>query len=498
MTVTLEQVNQAIHDFPLVASAKGYVDPRDHYYLRNQLLRLLDLDEYTGDELQSTHTDLLEIMDIFVAYAIQTGMIENQQAAREIFEAAVMDLITPLPSVVNQRFWELYQLDPPRATDYFYQLSKANNYIQTRNIARNIAFKGSTPYGEMDITINLSKPEKDPVEIARARELPQVNYPKCPLCMENEGYRGHYNHAARQNHRIIRLTLGEEMYGFQYSPYLYYDEHSIVLNEQHIPMRINRESLDHLLEFVTQFPHYFIGSNADLPGVGGSILTHDHYQAGRYEFPMERAQVRKVYPITQHPDVTLATIHWPMSVLRLRSANRPSLLEVADQITTAWREYEDLNCEIKAYTDQPHNTVTPIVRRIGQDYEMDLVLRNNRSTDEFPLGIFHPHPDVQHIKRENIGLIEVMGLAILPPRLKQETEQVAQYLQGLIPIEAVAQNHQEWALSLPKVEGGERAQQVVRQGIADKFTRVLEDAGVFKQDAAGQKGLERFIASLQL
>lgn len=483
-------VNTFVHE----AIQEGLIHPLDQIYVENRLLALLGKKDFDPESPLVEDTSWLDLLDQLGAYAVQEKLIDDSQSDRDIFQAGVMDLVTPLPSQVNQKFWDDYQDQPQKATDYFYDLSQKNNYIKSREIAKNVAFKGGTPYGDLDITINLSKPEKDPKEIARAKSLPQVGYPKCALCLENEGYRGHLNHAARQNHRVVRMKLSNGVYGFQYSPYAYYNEHAIFLSTQHRPMKIDRVCLENILELVDLLPHYFVGSNADLPGVGGSILTHDHYQGGRYTFPMDRAKVLADFAYRPYPSVTGQILYWPLSVIRLIGQDRQELLAAGDQILQDWRAYSDPKAGILAETDQVHNTVTPIARKQGDRYELNLVLRNNRTSEDFPLGIFHPHPDVHHIKKENIGLIEVMGLGILPPRLIKEIGQVEAYIAGQIDLDQVTDIHQAWAKALKAdYNQGLSIKAYVQAGIVQKFQRVLEDAGVFKQDEAGQAAFQDFI-----
>lgn len=492
-------ISQLIHGFIHQAMDDLLLNAIDEIYVRNRLLAIFSQSEYSITEVSDDQRSLLEWLDALVEYGIAHQMIEDSQSERDILEASIMDLLMPKPSDLNRDFWQLYGENPEVATDYFYNLSKQSNYIKTREIAKNIAFTGETKYGDLQITINLSKPEKDPVEIAKAKSMPQVHYPKCALCMENEGYRGHINHAARQNHRIIRLDLANGLYGFQYSPYSYYNEHSIFLSDKHEPMVVDLNCFENLLEIIEIFPHYFVGSNADLPGVGGSILTHDHYQGGRHVFPMDEAEVLESISVNHHADMECELLKWPMSVIRLRSTNKVTLLAAANQILSAWRQYDDLANGIYAETDQPHNTVTPIARRKGSKFEMDIVLRNNRTTEEFPLGIFHPHPDVHHIKKENIGLIEVMGLAILPPRLLSEVETIKHYLRGEVSLEEVKDYHQPWVKELKANYSADwDVTDYIQQGIVRKFERVLEDAGVYKQTEAGIAGLKRFIKSVDL
>lgn len=491
----MQSVSFYIHQFINSALESALLDALDADYVRNRLLALVKED--TLENLTDVPANnLLEAMDQLVAYAIEQHIIEDVSYQREIFEAAIMDLLTPSPSQLNREFWRLYEESPEKATSYFYHLSKGNDYIKTRQIAKNIAFTSPSEYGDLQITINLSKPEKDPKAIAAAKSMPASNYPQCLLCMSNEGYRGRANHPARQQHRLVRLNLSGEGYGFQYSPYVYYNEHSIFLNEVHKPMVIDRHCFQHLLDIVTVLPHYFAGSNADLPIVGGSILAHDHYQGGRHVFPMEVATAYDTFKLAQYSDVTIEFVKWPMSVIRLRSQSTESLVNLSEQLLAFWRQYSDTSLNIVAHTgDTPHNTITPIVRRKGSDYEVDLVLRNNRTNEQYPDGIFHPHPEVQHIKKENIGLIEVMGLAILPPRLVTETEPIKAFITGTGSLAEIAEYHQAWAEELKANYQQEPIDDYVQQGIGAKFATVLEHAGVYKQDEAGKEGIKRFLAA---
>lgn len=470
------------------------IEEQDRIYSRNRILATLhklDMDVPTSVPSMAIPDALEEL----VAYAIEQELVEPILEEKDRFMAEVMNVFVSKPSEVTRRFNELRTTDVTSATDYFYRMSQASNYIQTRRIANNITYQAPTRYGTLDITINLSKPEKDPREIARARlqPTPTSNYPKGLLAIENEGYGGHLKHPARANHRVIPLTLGGQPWSFQYSPYLYYNEHSILLSNEVRDMVIDRGAFERLLDFITQFPHYFAGSNADLPIVGGSILTHDHYQAGRYRFAMDDARVVSTYHSERYDQVEIETLYWPLSVVRLRSRQKEQLVMLANQLLSYWRDYEDESSEVIPYTDSvPHNTVTPIARRRDGQYELDLVLRNNRVSDAHPDGIFHPHADVHHIKRENIGLIEVMGLAVLPARLKTELEQVIRYVAGEdVEVEAM---HQEWADALRKKAGDPKT--IVDQAVVDKFVKGLEDAGVFKQTETGQERFDVFVRSL--
>lgn len=491
-------IDQTIHHFVSRAIQDGWLDPLDYDYTVNQLLARLALDGLDScEQVLDPELTLLDYLDQLEAYALEQGLIADSAFGREAFEAAIMDLLTPLPSVLNQRFWALYQESPERATDYFYALSRANDYIKTRHIAKNIAFSAASDYGDLQITINLSKPEKDPKDIAAAKLAKPSHYPKCLLCMQNEGYRGRTNHPARQNHRLIRLSLGGGNYGMQYSPYVYYNEHSIFLNQKHVPMKVDRACFEHLLDIIEVLPHYFAGSNADLPIVGGSILSHDHYQGGRHTFPMDQAPAYDTANLTAFPDLSVELVKWPLSVIRLRSQDKAPLVDAATALLDFWRAYSDESCDILAFSGEtPHNTITPIARRRNGAYELDLVLRNNRTTKTYPDGLFHPHPDVQHIKKENIGLIEVMGLAILPPRLVGELATIKDFLLGQASLDQVADYHQSWAQELATRHPDVTADQVDRllqTAVGAKFARVLEDAGVYKQTSEGRAGLRRFL-----
>lgn len=470
------------------------IDEQDRIYSRNRVLAKLNKLDFDVPRFVS-EMPIPELLEQLVEYAVETDIIEPILEEKDRFMAEIMDIFVSKPSEVTRRFNELRKTDVTAATDYFYRMSQASNYIQTRRIANNITYKAPTRYGTLDITINLSKPEKDPREIALARTqpTPTSNYPKGLLAIENEGYGGHLKHPARANHRIIPLTLGGQQWSFQYSPYLYYNEHSILLSNEVRDMVIDRGAFERLLDFITEFPHYFAGSNADLPIVGGSILTHDHYQAGRYRFAMDDARAVSTYRSERYDQVDIETLYWPLSVVRLRSRQKEQLVMLANQLLGYWRDYEDELSEVIPYTDGvPHNTVTPIARRRDGKYELDLVLRNNRTSEAHPDGIFHPHADVHHIKRENIGLIEVMGLAVLPARLKAELEQVVRYVAGEdVEVEAM---HQEWADTLRKKAGEPKT--IVDQAVVDKFVKGLEDAGVFKQTDAGQERFDAFVRSL--
>ena len=482
-----------VEKFVTKVIAESSFEELDRIYLTNRVLALV------GDgvlEVETDQNDLIELKDQLVEEAVRLGTIEDSQAAREILGADLMDLVTPCPSQVNRDFWDTYAQSPEQAIADFYQLSQKNDYIKLKDIAKNIAYRVPSDYGELEITINLSKPEKDPKEIAAAKLVKSSNYPQCQLCMENEGYHGRVNHPARSNHRIIRFDISGQEWGFQYSPYAYFNEHCIFLDSQHRPMAISRQSFERLLAIVEQFPDYFAGSNADLPIVGGSILTHDHYQGGRHVFPMEVAPLQKSFTFEGFESVKAGIVQWPMSVIRLTSDSKEDLTELADKILLAWRQYSDPSVQVLAESNgTPHHTITPIARKRDGQFELDLVLRDNQTSPEHPDGIYHPHKDVQHIKKENIGLIEVMGLAILPPRLKEEVEQVASYLVG--EAVSVVDYHQEWADQLkaqhPDLADKERALEIVKDSVGAIFARVLEDAGVYKQTEQGQTAFMRFV-----
>lgn len=465
----------------------------DRIYLTNRVLALV------GDDVLEVETNVSELIDLkdqLVEEAVRLETIEDSQTAREILGADLMDLVTPCPSQVNRDFWDTYAQSPEQAIADFYQLSQKNDYIKLKAIAKNIAYRVPSDYGELEITINLSKPEKDPKAIAAAKLVKSSNYPQCQLCIENEGYHGRVNHPARSNHRIIRFSMDGHEWGFQYSPYAYFNEHCIFLDSKHRPMAISRHSFERLLSIVEQFPGYFAGSNADLPIVGGSILTHDHYQGGRHVFPMEIAPLQQSFHFQGFENVKAGIVKWPMSVIRLTSDSKDDLTNLAEKILLSWRQYSDPSVQVLAESNGiPHHTITPIARKRDRQFELDLVLRDNQTSPEHPDGIYHPHKDVQHIKKENIGLIEVMGLAILPPRLKVELEQVAAYLVGEDVL--VADYHQEWADELkesnPDLTDKDQALNIVQESVGKIFARVLEDAGVYKQTEEGQTAFMRFV-----
>lgn len=509
-------IRQEIARLVRFAADRALLEEEDRIPAANALLDLLQVEEpYDGELGPETAEGPSEILEGILDYAAERGILqENTTTRRDLLDAKIMGLLMPRQSEVQRSFRKTAQdVSIRQATDDYYQMSIASNYIRMDRIRRNLYWEAPTEFGNLEITINLSKPEKDPKEIAAERSAAQSSYPKCLLCVENVGYAGRLNHPARQNHRVIPVTLAGTPWFLQYSPYVYYNEHCIVLSEQHSPMKISRDTFVRLLEFVEKFPHYFLGSNADLPIVGGSILNHDHFQGGRHRFPMEKAPVDSVYKNSRYPGVTVGTVKWPMSVIRIAGDRIEELVELADEILMQWRNYSDSQADILAYSEGPegripHNTVTPIARRNenGQ-YELDLVLRNNRTTEEHPLGIFHPHADLHHIKKENIGLIEVMGLAVLPGRLKEELAELRQVLTGEMAAEEITRNpehslykHAEWLAKLTAASGGvmkpTEADAFLRNEVGDKFLRVLLDAGVYKRDEAGKAAFVRFMEQL--
>ena len=478
-----------------VIAASDY-EEMDRIYLKNRIMSRIGEE---GLDAPAQKEELIALKDQLVEIAVANSKIQDSMAAKDSLGAELMDWITPSPSQVNHRFWETYRQSKEDAIADFYALSKRNDYIKVKAIAQNIAFETQTPYGSLEITINLSKPEKDPKDIAAAKLAKASYYPACQLCFENEGYQGRLDHPARANHRIIRFDMDGHDWGFQYSPYAYFNEHCIFLDSQHVPMAISRKTFERLLTIVETFPGYFAGSNADLPIVGGSILTHDQYHGGRHTFPMELAPVEEIFTIEGFEAVSVGIVNWPMSVLRLQSDDKAQLIALADHILTTWRGYSDPAVQVlAAYDGQPHHTITPIARIRDGHYELDLVLRDNQTSPEHPDGIYHPHADVQHIKKENIGLIEVMGLAILPPRLKEELKQVQDYLLGRES--TVATYHRDWADDLkathPAITDEAEAEVLVRESVGQIFARVLEDAGVYKRTAEGQAAFRRFVATL--
>lgn len=477
----------------------GLIEPCDRTYLINQLLQTLKLDSYHPAE--PVKLPLEEILRQLLDDAVCRGVCGSDSTSRDLLDTALMGVLTPRPGEVRRRFAALFRESPEAATDWYYRFSQDTDYIRRYRICRDMRWKTDTEYGDLDITINLSKPEKDPKAIAAAKNAPQSGYPKCQLCPENEGYAGRMNHPARQNHRIIPIRIAGADWFLQYSPYVYYNEHCIVFNAEHVPMKIDRSAFAKLLDFVTVFPHYFVGSNADLPIVGGSILSHEHFQGGRYCFPMETAPVETELSFRGYPDVKAGIVRWPMSVIRLNSTDRESLTELADKILRVWRGYTDEEAFVFAETEgEPHNTITPIARRRGENYELDLVLRNNITTPEHPLGVYHPHAELHHIKKENIGLIEVMGLAVLPSRLKGELEALAgALLSGAdIASDPVLAKHAPWIAELQTrhVFTAENTLPILQEEVGQVFRQVLEHAGVYKRTDAGYSAFLRLIETI--
>ncbi|GAT18260.1 galactose-1-phosphate uridylyltransferase [Secundilactobacillus silagincola] len=487
-------MSKTVDQFVDAILASGTYQPLDRIYVTNRVLGLVGDD----DAVEAKSDDLLDVVDALLATAVKNGKIEDGQSDRDILEAELTDLLTPTPAKVNQEFWNEYQKSPEDATNFFYNLSRKNDYIKTRSIAKNIVFDAPTDYGDLEITINLSKPEKDPKAIAAARNQKSNTYPLSQLAIENEGYRGRLGYPARTNHRVIRLTLGGEPWGFQYSPYAYFSEHAIFLLQEHRPMVINQHTFGNLLEIVRLFPHYFVGSNADLPIVGGSMLAQDHYQGGRHDFPMMKAPLDRKIKLAGFDDVDAGIVNWPMSTIRLSGETPESLINAATAIANSWQHYDDESVDVRSYTDgERHHTVTPIAYRRGSKFVLDIVLRDNQTSDKYPDGIFHPHQDVQHIKKENIGLIEVMGRAILPARLKTEMQEVKHYVLG--DSNEMKDYHKAWAdqLKADHKFTADNADGIIDQSIGEVFARVLQDAGVFKWDDKGQAAFDRFIAQIK-
>ncbi|MCU7556123.1 UDP-glucose--hexose-1-phosphate uridylyltransferase [Macrococcus capreoli] len=473
-------IEQHINTLIQLVSKELNLDKRNFIYYKNKIAGICNINPI-GISNTLSNQSIPETIDSIIEQLVNENIIENLFDIKEMKAAEIMDVFIGLPTEIENTFYTLKKENPLKATDYFYHLSQVSNYIQTNRIKNNIHYKSSTKYGDLDITINLSKPEKDPKEIKRLKELAETStvvtdYPKCMLCIENEGFYGRMNYPARSNHRIIELSLNNESWFFQYSPYSYYNEHAIVLSKSHTPMQINKDTFTRLIEFVEQFPHYFIGSNADLPIVGGSMLTHDHYQAGHFEFAMDKAKDIYCFKLESYPEVQFSIIEWPLSVIRLKGQDKTSIIEAANHILNTWKTYSDEDNNIIAHTDQPHNTITPIARIRNNQFELDLVLRNNRTSDEFPMGIFHPHEEHHHIKKENIGLIEVMGLAVLPARLKQDIQDIKAHLKNnALPYNPI---HQEWVSTFDIKD--EDINQYVDRALGHKFAEILQDAGVFK------------------
>ena len=468
-------IETCIDSLVCYAMNHGLAEPVDHICLTNRLLEALKLDDYAPSQ-EELSEDLEEILAGILDYAVENGLCDDNITARDLFDTKIMGILTPMPREVVRSFREKYACSPEEATDWYYRLSRDTDYIRTYRIAKDMRWKYDSAYGELDITINLSKPEKDPKAIAAAKNAPQSAYPKCQLCAENEGYAGRMNHPARQNHRIIPITVSGADWCMQYSPYVYYNEHCIVFNSQHIPMKIDRSAFEKLLSFTEAFPHYFVGSNADLPIVGGSILSHEHFQGGRYTFAMETAPIREEIYFAGYEDIHAGIVNWPMSVIRLNGADPVRIADLGEKILNAWRGYSDETVGVVAFSDgEPHNTITPIARRRGENFELDLVLRCNITTEEFPLGVFHPHQDKHHIKKENIGLIEVMGLAVLPSRLKKELSDLAVAMAEGAPLTGELEKHAPWAEELKNkyTFTAENALDIILQETGKVFSKVL-------------------------
>ena len=480
----------------------GLIEEADRVWARNQLLAALALDSYTEPEETAGDLPLEEILGRLLDDAVARGVIGDDITSRDLLDTRLMGVLTPRPGWVIREFQVRCARSRQEATDWYYQFSQDTDYIRRYRIARDVKWVTPTEYGDLDITINLSKPEKDPRAIAAAKSAPQSGYPKCQLCRENEGYAGRMNHPARGNHRVIPITIDGRDWFLQYSPYVYYNEHCIVFNGEHTPMKIDRSAFRKLLDFVKQFPHYFVGSNADLPIVGGSILSHDHFQGGRYTFAMEKAPVEREVSFPGFADVEAGIVHWPLSVLRLRCGDDDRLVDLAEKILTAWRSYTDEAAFVYAETDgEPHNTITPIARMRDGKYELDLVLRNNITTPEHPMGVYHPHAELHHIKKENIGLIEVMGLAVLPARLKRELSQLGEVLVsgGDPAADEVLAKHAPWAAELRQRHTftADNVDGILRDEVGKVFAQVLEHAGVFKCDEQGREAFLRFVAAVK-
>lgn len=495
-------VYEAIKKLVTYGIETGLISEEERIYSTNLILDVLKLDDYEEPQEDYKNVELQPVLKELLDFAVEKGLIEDSVVYRDLFDTRLMNCLMPRPSQVIKTFKEKYAVSPKEATDYYYKLSQDSDYIRRYRVCRDMKWVTKTEYGDIDITINLSKPEKDPKAIAAAKLAKQSGYPKCQLCRENEGYAGRTNHPARENHRIIPITINGGQWGFQYSPYVYYNEHCIVFNGQHIPMKVERATFVKLFDFIKLFPHYFIGSNADLPIVGGSILSHDHFQGGNYEFAMAKAPIEREFTVKGYEDVKAGIVKWPLSVIRLSCADEKRIIDLADHILKAWRGYTDEAAYIYAETDgEPHNTITPIARKRGDMYELDLALRNNITTPECPLGLYHPHNELHHIKKENIGLIEVMGLAVLPSRLKEEMEVLSDYIVNGKDIRSneKIEKHADWVEAFrPKYDviNSDNVDAIIKEEIGIVFKKVLEDAGVFKRDAEGQAAFDRFTATL--
>ncbi|MBE5949202.1 MAG: UDP-glucose--hexose-1-phosphate uridylyltransferase [Lachnospiraceae bacterium] len=496
-------IEQSIKKLVCYGLEKKLIEKEDIVYVTNRILNLLRIEEYEEPVENYENVELEEVLKELLDYAAENGLLENDSVVyRDLFDAKLMNCMLSKPSEVIRKFKDLYKESPKAATEYFYDFSKSTDYIRTYRVKKDMKWTVDTKYGEIDITINLSKPEKDPKAIAAAKLAKQSGYPKCLLCMENEGYAGRVNHPARDNHRIIPITINNQQWGFQYSPYVYYNEHCIVFNGQHTPMKIEHAAFVKLFDFVKLFPHYFLGSNADLPIVGGSILSHDHFQGGNYEFAMAKAPMEKTFSIKGFEDVEAGIVKWPLSVIRLRGKDSDRIIALADHILEAWRGYTDEDAFIFAETDgEPHNTITPIARIKDGLFELDLTLRNNITTEEHPMGVYHPHAELHHIKKENIGLIEVMGLAVLPARLKDEIEELKKAILNKEDIRKndMIEKHADWVDKfIVKYDdiNKDNITEILKKEIGLVFEKVLEDAGVYKSTTEGRKSFEKFVNSL--
>lgn len=501
MSIMTDNINVAIRKLICYGLENNLITANDRIYAANSIIHKLGLDEYDAPDENYCNVELEPVLADILDYAVEMGIIEDSIVYRDLFDTEIMGCLTPRPSEVIEKFRRIYrERSPEAATDFYYKFSRDTDYIRRYRIKKDVKWTVETEYGTLDVTINLSKPEKDPKAIAAALNAKQSSYPKCQLCEENVGYAGRVNHPARENHRVIPIKINGDRWALQYSPYVYYNEHCIVLNCVHTPMKIDRSAFSKLFDFVEQFPHYFVGSNADLPIVGGSILTHEHFQGGRYTFAMEKAPVEEEFVFKGYEDVKAGRVKWPMSVIRISSLDYERLVDLGDKILAKWRGYTDEGAFIFAETDgTPHNTITPIARKRGNNFELDLVLRNNISTDEYPLGVYHPHSELHHIKKENIGLIEVMGLAVLPARLKGETEKLAEVLvnEGAPAVRNYPEieKHADWAEEFaPKYNiTAENVDDIIKLEIGKVFAKVLEHAGVYKRDEKGTAAFGRFI-----
>ncbi len=491
------------------------IEESDKIFVRNEFMNILNLKDWVEEEIEEEHENLAEypqeILNKICDYAVNEKIIENGVGDRELFDTLIMGKMTAFPREIIKKFEDLAQKDIRLATDYYYNFSKKTNYIRTQSIAKNMYWKSKTAYGDLEITVNLSKPEKDPKEIERQKNQPQLAYPKCLLCLENVGFAGNLTRPARQNHRVLPLELANEKWFFQYSPYVYYNEHAIIFCSEHREMKINKMAFKRIIDFLDKFPHYFIGSNADLPIVGGSILSHDHYQGGNHEFAMAKAEIEEKISFKAYNNVEAGIVKWPMSVIRLKSLNKSEIIDLADKILKIWREYTDEEVGVVSHTDDtPHNTITPIARRREKYYEIDLVLRNNRLDEKNPLGIFHPHSEHHNIKKENIGLIEVMGLAVLPGRLKKEMDKISHYLKEedylkKIETDEDTAKHLEWVErfyknyeNISKMTEKEIFENILKKEIGKTFSKVLKNCGVYKRNEKGRKAFLKFIDTVNL